>query len=63
MNKMSATHIRTDEPDGKRKSKKITPFDMIRAASTIVVFGIPLIAGTAAVLGYGAYKAFQKLKR
>jgi hypothetical protein len=60
---MSATHIRTNEPDGKQKSKKITPVDLIRAVSTIIVFGIPLIAGTTVILGYGAYKAFQKLKR
>ncbi|GEM_PF-774036 len=43
--------------------KKITPLDLVRAATTVVVFGIPLIAGAAAVLGYGAYKAFKKLKR
>jgi len=45
------------------RPKKITPFDLIRAASTIIVFGIPLMAGAAAVLGYGAYKVFKKLKR
>ncbi len=43
--------------------KKITPLDLVRAATAVVVFGIPLIAGAAAVLGYGAYKAFKKLKR
>jgi hypothetical protein len=60
---MNATHIRTDDPDDKQKPKRITPFDLLRAASTIVVFGIPLIVGTAAILGYGAYKAYEKLKR
>ena len=53
----------TNEPDSKQKSKKITPVDLIRAISTIIVFGIPLIAGTTAIFGYGVYKAFKKLKR
>ena len=53
----------TDEAGDKQKPKKITPFDLIRAATTVIVFGIPLIAGAAAVLGYGAYRAFKKLKR
>lgn len=53
----------TGEAGDKQKPKKITPLDLVRAATTVVVFGIPLIAGAAAVLGYGAYKAFKKLKR
>lgn len=60
---MGATHIRTDGPDDKQGPKRITPFDLIRAASTLIVFGIPLIVGTAAILGYGAYKTYEKLKR
>jgi hypothetical protein len=53
----------TDEAGDKQKPKKITPFDLIRAATTVIIFGIPLIAGTTAILGYGVYKAFKKLKR
>jgi hypothetical protein len=33
----------------------------IRAVTAIVVFGVPLVAGTAALLGYGVYKTFKRL--
>lgn len=52
-----------DEADDKKRPKKITPLDLIRAATTVIVCGIPLIAGATAILGYGVYKAFKKLKR
>ena len=32
-----------------------------RAITAIVVFGIPLVTGTAAVLGYGVYKAYKRM--
>jgi hypothetical protein len=32
-----------------------------RAITAIVVFGIPLVTGTAAVVGYGAYKAYKRV--
>ncbi len=35
----------------------------IRAVTALIVFGIPLVAGTAVVVGYGAYEAYKKLKR
>jgi hypothetical protein len=34
-----------------------------RAATAIVVFGIPLAVGTATVLGYGAYSLYKRLRR
>jgi hypothetical protein len=33
-----------------------------RAATAIVVFGIPLVVSTATVLGYGAYSLYKRLK-
>ena len=33
----------------------------VRAITAIVVFGIPLVTGTAAVLGYGVYKAYKRM--
>lgn len=62
MKRINIPNIRTDEHDDKQRPKKITPFDMVRAATTVIVFGVPLIVGTAAILGYGAYKAYEKLK-
>ncbi len=50
-------------PESKKpKASKITAFDLIRAASTIIVFGIPLIVGTTTILEYGIYKAYKRLK-
>ncbi len=47
----------------KSKSKKITPFDVVRAVSSTIVFGIPLIVSTATIVGYGLYKIFKKSDR
>lgn len=33
----------------------------IRAITSIVVFGIPLVTGTATLLGYGVYKAYKRI--
>jgi hypothetical protein len=33
-----------------------------RAATAIVVFGIPLVVGTAAVLGYGVHSLYKRLR-
>jgi hypothetical protein len=46
----------------KKKSDKVIS-TVIKAVSTIIVFGVPLIAGTVVMAGYGAYKVFKKLKR
>jgi hypothetical protein len=32
-----------------------------RAITAVVVFAIPLVAGAATVLGYGAYKAYRRI--
>jgi hypothetical protein len=32
-----------------------------RAITAIVVFGIPLVTGTATLLGYGVYKAYKRI--
>lgn len=64
MNRINVPRAGADEPDDKqRRPKRITPFDLARAATTVIVFGIPLIVGTAAIIGYGAYKAYERLKR
>jgi len=34
----------------------------IRAATTIIVFGIPLAIATGVMVGYGICKAYKKLK-
>ncbi|MCX5811143.1 MAG: hypothetical protein NT178_01155 [Proteobacteria bacterium] len=59
---MDTTSISINEPDNKQKSRKITPLDLARAISTIIVFGIPLIASTTAIIGYGIYKIYKKIK-
>ncbi|MCX5805828.1 MAG: hypothetical protein NT010_07150 [Proteobacteria bacterium] len=59
---MDAKNNRINEPDNQKKSRKITPVDIARAISSIIVFGIPLIAGTAAVIGYGISRIYKKLK-
>ncbi|HOJ71239.1 MAG TPA: hypothetical protein PK864_08535 [Syntrophorhabdaceae bacterium] len=47
-----------DEKD----KKTVSSFDIVRAATTIVVFGIPLIAGITALFGYGI-KKIKNLKK
>jgi hypothetical protein len=59
---MDAANNRINEPDNKKKSRKITPVDIARAISSIIVFGIPLIAGTTAIIGYGISRIYKKLK-
>jgi hypothetical protein len=59
---MDTANIEIDESKKKQKSGKITPVDLARAVSAIIVFGMPLIAGTTAVIGYGIYKIYKRLK-
>jgi hypothetical protein len=49
--------------DGAEKEpKKIaTAAKAFRAVTAVVVFGIPLITGTATLLGYGVYKAYKRI--
>ncbi|MCX5814259.1 MAG: hypothetical protein NT178_17205 [Proteobacteria bacterium] len=52
--------MRENESANKKSDKVIKA---IRAASAIIVFGIPLITGTALMIGYGAYNIYKKIKR
>ena len=60
----SADSRRPVEPAGEpgRASGKIaTAAKAIRAITAIVVFGVPLVTGTATLLGYGVYKAYKRV--
>jgi hypothetical protein len=52
-----------ERASGQRKgSKKVaTAVKAVRAITAIVVFGVPLITGTATLLGYGVYNAYKRL--
>ncbi len=59
-----ADRHRSDEPANgqeKRSKKLATAAKAIRAITAIVVFGIPLVTGTVALLGYGVYKASKRI--
>jgi hypothetical protein len=43
--------------------KIATASKAIRAITAIVVFGVPLVTGTATLLGYGVYKAYKRLTK
>ena len=63
--KYSADNRKADEPgSGQEKvsGKIATATKVIRAVTAIVVFGVPLVTGTATLLGYGAYKAYKRIK-
>lgn len=57
---------RFDEP-GRRYRKQWAGLSIaaksFRAATAIVVFGIPLVAGTAALIAYGIRSAAKSLRR
>ncbi|OPY71986.1 MAG: hypothetical protein A4E63_01365 [Syntrophorhabdus sp. PtaU1.Bin050] len=48
---------------GKTSGRISTAEKVFRAATAILVFGVPLIAGTAALLGYGVSKAYRRITR
>ena len=53
-----------DEPagrQGKGSGKISTAAKAFRAITAIVVFGVPLVAGTAALLSYGVHKAYKRI--
>jgi hypothetical protein len=51
-------------PDRERKSGKLAgAATVLRAATAIVVFGIPLLAGAAAIIGYGAHAVYKRITR
>ena len=45
-----------------KKSDEIIP-TAVKAITTIIIFGVPLIAGTLVMASYGVYRAYKKLKR
>ena len=55
---------RSGEPfgqHGKESGKISTAAKAFRAITAIVVFGVPLVAGTAALISYGVHKAFKRI--
>ncbi|OPX93291.1 MAG: hypothetical protein A4E62_00817 [Syntrophorhabdus sp. PtaU1.Bin002] len=57
---------RPDDPartPGKTSGRISTAEKVFRAATAILVFGVPLVAGTAALLGYGVSKAYRRITR
>jgi hypothetical protein len=46
---------------GKGSGKISTAAKAFRAITAIVVFGVPLVAGTAALIGYGIHRAFKRI--
>jgi hypothetical protein len=62
--KYSADSRRPSEPaggQGMASGKIATATKAIRAITAIVVFGVPLVTGTATLLGYGIYKAYKRI--
>jgi len=49
---------------GERHSGKLAAAGKVfRVAAAVTVFGIPLLVGTVAVIGYGVHEAYKALKR
>ena len=46
---------------GKGSGKIATASKIIRATTAIIVFGIPLVTGTATLVGYGLYRAYKRI--
>ena len=46
---------------GKRRGKIATATKVVRAVTAIVVFGIPVVTGTAVLIGYGVHKLYQRI--
>jgi hypothetical protein len=62
--KNSGDSCRPGEPTskhGKGSGKISTAAKAFRAITAIVVFGVPLVAGTAALIGYGVHKAYKRI--
>ncbi len=48
--------------DAERRTHKIEAAGKaFRALTAIVVFGIPLVTGTATLVGYGIYRAYRRM--
>ena len=48
---------------GKKSNTGFTTTTIFRTLSSAVIFGIPLVVGTATVLWYGMYKAYKAIRR
>jgi hypothetical protein len=62
--KNSGDSCSLDKPpgrQGKESGKIFTAAKAFRAITAIVVFGVPLVAGTAALIGYVVHKAFKRI--
>jgi hypothetical protein len=62
--KSSTNNRGFDEPlsrQGKESGKISTAAKAFRAITAIVVFGVPLVTGTAALIGYGVHKAYKRI--
>ncbi|MBA4391066.1 MAG: hypothetical protein C0399_09020 [Syntrophus sp. (in: bacteria)] len=62
--KYSSDRHRSGEPvnrQGKGPKKITVAAKAIRAITAIVVFGVPLAAGAATLIGYGVYKAYKNI--
>jgi hypothetical protein len=46
---------------GKGSAKIATAAKVLRAITAVVVFGIPMVTGAAALLGYGVHKAYKRI--
>jgi hypothetical protein len=60
--KNSGDSCSLDEPpgrQGKGSGKISTAAKAFRAITAIVVFGVPLVVGTTALLSYGVHKAYK----
>ncbi|OPY81228.1 MAG: hypothetical protein A4E65_01174 [Syntrophorhabdus sp. PtaU1.Bin153] len=60
----SAYRISPGDPGhtpGERSEKISAAEKVVRATTAIFVFGIPLVAGTVALLGYGVSKAYRRI--
>ena len=49
--------------EGRSKGKVAAVAKAFRAANAIVVFGFPLLVGTAALIAYGAHKVCKRMIR
>ena len=46
---------------GKRWGKIATATKVVRVVTAIVFFGIPVVSGTAVLLGYGVHKLYERI--
>ncbi len=47
--------------EGDSSAKATTAAKAFRALTAVVVFGIPLVTGAVALIGYGVHKAYKRI--